>query len=446
MSLSSSVNEGKVSPKITIKPPLPVLPTPSRDNSRCENHLPVPPAVPPTLAPDKRGRGRQPKSKLVTTGKHTTTSLKTQQDATLYVTSESSQRRTDVLSADHYTCPTCAQTIVEANDDREGQEALFCEGNCNTWYHRWCAGVSTLRYEALSSSEEPFLCPTCTSDKHQQSIFELQSSVKSLLEEVCKLKVIIATLQKSNMEKHPNLNPKESVTEDPTTSEQWSLATGRSYKDKCKIRGKKVKQDHIRNTRNFNIPGCSKQRTGVPQSQHSSVASNKTTASAPHSSLFNDHSNLTRVTGARRIWGTMKSCTVTAIRNAISRLCPSLPSGLRVRRKFKTNGEKTRWWFIVHAPEQTLSMLEEQWGSVKVQTSWSLEPCFAPTVSAPGGLDPTDSDTAACLNISILSPTDPPALQPSVVPDLSSPMVLPANRAETSPGPKLSQSQSFLDK
>ena len=89
-----------------------------------------------------------------------------------------------------------------------------------------------LCYEALSSSEEPFLFPTCTGDKHQQSIFELQSSVKSLLEEVRELKAIIATLQKSNMKKNPNLNPKESVREDPTTSEQWSVATGRSRKDK----------------------------------------------------------------------------------------------------------------------------------------------------------------------------------------------------------------------
>ena len=102
----------------------------------------------------------------------------------------------------------------------------------------------------------------------------------------------------------------------------------------------------------------------------------------------------------------------------------------------------------MRVPEQTLSMLEEQWGTVKVKISWSLEPCFAPTLSASGGSDPTDSDTAACLNISMLSPTDPPALQPFAVSDFSSPMVTPANRAETYLGPKLShdQSQSFLDK
>jgi len=49
-------------------------------------------------------------------------------------------------------CPTCTQAIVEAAVDTEGQEAILCEGSCNCWYHRWCAGVSTLRYKALSMS------------------------------------------------------------------------------------------------------------------------------------------------------------------------------------------------------------------------------------------------------------------------------------------------------
>ena len=280
MSLPSSMNERNVSPKIAMKPTLHVLHTPSRDNSLSEKQLPVPPAVhdvpvPLTLAPDKRGRGRPPKSKLAMIGKHTTMSLKTQQDTALHETPESSQRRNDVLSANHYTCPTCAQTIVKATANKEGQESLFCEGNCNTWYHHLCAGVSTLQYEALSSSEEPFLCPTRTSDNHQQSIFELQSCGKSLLVDVHELKAIIATLQKSNMKQNPNLNPKESVLEDRTTSELYSGATGRSRKDKGKTREQEVKQDHKQNTRN-NIPTCSKQRAGVPQHQHSSVASNET--------------------------------------------------------------------------------------------------------------------------------------------------------------------------
>ena len=83
-----------------------------------------------------------------------------------------------------HTCPTCAQLILEETDDVQGQEAILCEGSCNSWYHRWCAGVSTQRYEALSRSEDPFHCPTCAVELQQQSILELQSSIRTLTKEV----------------------------------------------------------------------------------------------------------------------------------------------------------------------------------------------------------------------------------------------------------------------
>ncbi len=63
--------------------------------------------------------------------------------------------RTITWSVDPYTCPTCTQTIVEATNDREGQEVLLCEGNCNTWYHSWCAGVPTLCYEPSPAQKSP---------------------------------------------------------------------------------------------------------------------------------------------------------------------------------------------------------------------------------------------------------------------------------------------------
>jgi len=43
-----------------------------------------------------------------------------------------------------------------------------------------CAGVSTLRYKALSMSEEPFLCPSCTADRHRQCIHEQQQAIREL--------------------------------------------------------------------------------------------------------------------------------------------------------------------------------------------------------------------------------------------------------------------------
>ena len=38
-------------------------------------------------------------------------------------------------------CPTCLKLIKDATGACEGEEALFCEGICQCWYHRWCAGV-----------------------------------------------------------------------------------------------------------------------------------------------------------------------------------------------------------------------------------------------------------------------------------------------------------------
>ena len=33
-------------------------------------------------------------------------------------------------------CAVCEQTIVEGKE-----QALYCEGTCKQWFHRYCAGV-----------------------------------------------------------------------------------------------------------------------------------------------------------------------------------------------------------------------------------------------------------------------------------------------------------------
>ena len=55
------------------------------------------------------------------------------------------------------TCPVCSDVIEDATEDLVGQEALFCEGTCKKWLHRWCAGVRKEGYASFSSSAEPFL-------------------------------------------------------------------------------------------------------------------------------------------------------------------------------------------------------------------------------------------------------------------------------------------------
>lgn len=49
------------------------------------------------------------------------------------------------------TCPICCETIVDATEETEGQEALSCEGACQKD-----------SYAVLTSSEEPSVYPSCS--------------------------------------------------------------------------------------------------------------------------------------------------------------------------------------------------------------------------------------------------------------------------------------------
>ena len=84
------------------------------------------------------------------------------------------------------------------------------------------------------------------------------------------------------------------------------------------------------------------------------------------------------VPGARRIWGTMRTCTVPTVVNSIARLTNVGDNVLKVKRKFKTgtDGKVTRWWYVIHAEEACLQQLESEWQKVELQTSWKLEPCY----------------------------------------------------------------------
>ena len=44
-------------------------------------------------------------------------------------------------------CAVCDQNIVDGKD-----QALFCEENCQRWFHRYCAGVTVNHLETLSST------------------------------------------------------------------------------------------------------------------------------------------------------------------------------------------------------------------------------------------------------------------------------------------------------
>ena len=97
------------------------------------------------------------------------------------------------------TCPICCETIVDTTEDAEGQEALFYEGPCQKWLHRWCASVHKDSYAVLTSSEKPFVCPSCSLAEHCRLI-------KSLAKTVEYLKCEIQELKRSKL-RHPRAAP-----------------------------------------------------------------------------------------------------------------------------------------------------------------------------------------------------------------------------------------------
>ena len=60
----------------------------------------------------------------------------------------------------HTICSICEKVIKDSSP-----EAIFCEGQCNTWLHKRCAGFSWYSipsFKTAISTDKPFYCPRCT--------------------------------------------------------------------------------------------------------------------------------------------------------------------------------------------------------------------------------------------------------------------------------------------
>ena len=105
-------------------------------------------------------------------------------------------------------------------------------------------------------------------------------------------------------------------------------------------------------------------------------------------------------TGVRRIWGTMKACTVPTVIKSITRLT-GIGSNVQVKRKYKANDKDkvVKWWYILRAEEAVLNQLEQEWEKVQLQTSWKLEPCYKLPTDSPTPLaqESTQLDTSTTL-------------------------------------------------
>ena len=106
------------------------------------------------------------------------------------------ERNAVTTEGDTQIRPICVEPIQDETANSAKQDALFCEGDCQCWHHRWCSSVSKERYAALSDSTEPFLCPSCTAANQQAAILGLRDCLNAFTDEVRVMKTMVDALQK----------------------------------------------------------------------------------------------------------------------------------------------------------------------------------------------------------------------------------------------------------
>ena len=105
-------------------------------------------------------------------------------------------------------CLICDEAILEPGDLTDGDDAVFCEGVCQGWLHRKCAGLSRPVFDKLSESDNPYVCLQCMLHNQAKEITELKSVINALTTEInnLDLKDALTKLQEAvNSLKSPTL-------------------------------------------------------------------------------------------------------------------------------------------------------------------------------------------------------------------------------------------------
>ena len=82
----------------------------------------------------------------------------------------------DVVQSQYYI-------LLEKTD---GHDAVYCEGDCQGWMHRQCAGLSRFAFDKLGESI-PYLCSYCTLNKQYKEICSLKDTVETLTNRIVEL-------------------------------------------------------------------------------------------------------------------------------------------------------------------------------------------------------------------------------------------------------------------
>ena len=115
-----------------------------------------------------------------------------------------------------FSCSICDETIKEPSGKAQGEDSIFCDGQCKAWLHRRCAGLSIARFQAVSDSKDPFYCPACRLQSNETEIASLKADIGILAKQLAEIQ--------SRLEPAPP-NCKASTPSAEVTNQPQSLAS-----------------------------------------------------------------------------------------------------------------------------------------------------------------------------------------------------------------------------
>ena len=294
-------------------------------------------------------------------------------------------------------CGVCSGKITDGKD-----EALYCEGRCKTWMHRFCAGVSKIQFEELSSNtQSSYECATCCRELQAQKITALEDTVAALKSEVSQLKSVVERLLplSSLKDDYNSLSvlvkricDSECTKENEKGRGLVEVASGGRHGQSSQRRETEIPTGDLR--RFDAIPQRSHMRDGEDGIGLGEGRGGKGEGTGKGKGNFTRKKK--KVLGARKVWGTMHTTTVHAVKNVVSSIAHIPAHQVVIKRKYKSqnvSGKVRRWWFIIRADESVLQRLDSQWAHVSLQTAWRLEEVYSYA----------DADPSACSVSSLAS-------------------------------------------
>lgn len=237
-------------------------------------------------------------------------------------------------------CPICEDVIRERKGKTAGEDAVYCDGLCDAWLHRRCAGLSKAAFQQVTAAPKQtlFYCPHCRISNLEKEILSLKSSVDVLAKETLNhAKESSESVSKLRADLEVVQSAVTSISSPHSSDTDWGHSSVNPRKRSTNRR------PHLR-----------------PHQDKPVVAPQRGVKRRP----------TVIVRGSRKIWGTRRSDDVDYVSSVLGEIISS--NLFSVKRKFKssTPSSPNRWWYVIRADEDVLTTLVANWAS---SNGWSID-------------------------------------------------------------------------